>query len=72
MLQFINPNLKAVLVQVQDIQWHNTFQDEQRTKYHNEKMRSKDERPASHMSALGNVPDGYVLHVTDTCTKKQL
>ena len=46
------------------VEWETNFKDPVRSKYHENKMRSKDERPANQMLKLG-IPNGKVLHVLD-------
>lgn len=42
--------------------WNTSFTDKTRAKYHMEKMKSKNTRPALQMSALG-IPNGFVEHI---------
>jgi hypothetical protein len=65
LIQHLRPNLRAVLVRIEGINWETNFTDPDRAKYHENKMLSKDERPAHQMNRLG-IPCGHVLHVTDT------
>lgn len=64
MIQHIKPYLRAVLVRMKGVEWETNFTDPVRLKYHEKKMRSKDERPADQMLRLG-IPYGNVLHVLD-------
>jgi hypothetical protein len=50
----------AKLVKVEDISWEETFADEERRKWHEEKMKSKLERAAHQLKELGL--SGTVLH----------
>jgi hypothetical protein len=50
----------AKLVKVEDISWEETFADEERRKWHEEKMKSKLERAAHQLNELGL--SGTVLH----------
>ena len=63
-IQHIKPYLRAVLVRMKGVEWETNFKDPVRSKYHEKKMRSKDERPANQMLKLG-IPNGKVLHVLD-------
>ena len=65
LIQHLRPHLRAVLVRIEDINWETNFTDPDRAKYHENKMLSKDERPAHQMNRLG-IPCGHVLHVIDT------
>ena len=65
LIQHLRPNLRAVLVRIKGIDWETNFTDPDRAKYHENKMLSKDERPAHQMTRLG-IPCGHVLHVIDT------
>ncbi|KAG7351300.1 hypothetical protein IV203_010660 [Nitzschia inconspicua] len=61
LLQKLFPNSVAKLVQVSDISWQDSFQDdEERRKWHEEKMKSKEERPAQQLDRLNL--SGMVLH----------
>ena len=43
--------------------WDTKFEDSTRANYHQQKMKSKDARPAAQMSIVGKtVPQGHVLH----------
>ncbi len=47
-----------------DVEWRTQFcEDSMRQNYHDEKMRSKDERPARQQE-LSGIPAGVVEHVT--------
>lgn len=47
------------------LQWTTEFQDEERRKYHEQKMISKDSRPAAQLAQLGNsITQGTVHHIT--------
>jgi hypothetical protein len=61
LLQKLFPNSMAKLVQIPDISWQDSFQeDEERRKWHEEKMKSKLERPAQQLERLNL--SGTVLH----------
>ncbi len=62
MLQMLFPHLKVYLVKISEFEWKVDFVDEERQKYHQKKMNSKDERPNSQMKIL-QIPKGTVLHV---------
>lgn len=63
MLQMIFSHLKVYLVKISEFEWKVDFIDEERQKYHQQKMNSKDERPNSQMEIL-QIPKGMVYHVT--------
>ena len=44
---------RAKLVRLPDVSWEETFEDEERRKWHEEKMKSKVERPAHQLDLLG-------------------
>lgn len=50
----------AKLVKLEDVDWEESFEDDERKKWHEEKMKSKMERPARQMELLGL--SGTVLH----------
>mmetsp|Transcript_8512 Transcript_8512/g.17669 ORF Transcript_8512/g.17669 Transcript_8512/m.17669 type:complete len:273 (+) Transcript_8512:133-951(+) len=60
MLQKLFPKSEARLVKVDGISWEATFQDEERRKWHDEKMKSKVERPNNQLQLLGL--SGTVIH----------
>lgn len=60
MLQKLFPESEARLVKVDGISWEATFQDEERQKWHDEKMKSKVERPKNQLELLGL--SGTVIH----------
>ncbi len=62
LLQKIFPGSVAKLVKVNDFSWEDTFdEDEERRKWHEEKMKSKIERPARQLELL-NLTTSTVLH----------
>jgi hypothetical protein len=60
LLQKLFPQSIAKLVKVEDIHWEVTFEDDERRRWHEEKMKSKVERPA-HQLGLLNI-SGVVMH----------
>lgn len=62
LLQFINNKLKVILVSMNGLEWKVDFQDEKRQAYHDEKMKSKNERPMQQMKWLG-IQSGTVKHI---------
>jgi hypothetical protein len=60
LLQKLFPKAEARLVKVDGIEWEATFQDEERQKWHDEKMESKVERPKNQLELLGL--SGSVIH----------
>jgi len=62
LLQKINPTLQAVLAGIKGLTWETNFTDPKRKQWHEEKMRSKDERPAKQLQWL-NFQGGAVVHV---------
>lgn len=56
-----NTSTKAKLVQVSGIEWDQTFEDEDRRKWHEEKMNSKNTRAEVHRTLLGG-GHGKVFH----------
>jgi len=62
LLQKINNKLKVILVSMNGLEWKVDFQDEKRQSYHNEKMKSKNERPLQQMKWLG-IESGIVKHI---------
>ena len=66
LLQHMHPQLRAVLVKMTGVEWQtqNFADDPKRQQWHEEKMRSKDERPATQMLRMGGVVGaGTVVHV---------
>lgn len=63
LLQHIKPNLQAVLAGVSDgvSSWDTNFSDPKRMQWHQNKMRSKDERPAKQLEWLNM--NGKVRHI---------
>jgi hypothetical protein len=61
LLQKLFPNSKAKLVKLADIQWEQTFDDEERRKWHDFKMESKMERAEIQMKRM-NLSGGTVIH----------
>ena len=62
LLQKINNKLKVILVSMKGLEWKVDFQDEKRQAYHDEKMKSKNERPHEQMKWLG-IQSGTVKHI---------
>jgi len=62
LLQLINPSLRAILVKIKGVVWKTEFDDPLRASYHEEKMKSKDERPMAQLRML-NMSGGSVFHV---------
>lgn len=65
-LQKLFPSWKALLVKTQSSSsqsntWNTDFQDSERAKYHERKMKSKDSRPGLHLEALQL--SGLVQHI---------
>ena len=60
LLQNLFPEAEARLVNVDGTKWEEEFQDEERRKWHEEKMKSKVERPRRQLELLGL--SGTVLH----------
>jgi hypothetical protein len=60
LLQKLFPKSEARLLKVDGIEWEDTFQDEERQKWHDEKMKSKVERPKTQLELLGL--SGTVVH----------
>eukprot|EP00536_Pseudo-nitzschia_multiseries_P018347 jgi/Psemu1/328806/estExt_fgenesh1_pg.C_24120001 len=60
LLQKLFPDSEARLVKVDGVQWEEDFQDEERRKWHEEKMKSKVERPRHQLERLGL--SGTVVH----------
>ncbi len=60
--QHLYPELKAVLLRVNGVEWDTKFSDPKRIAYHETKMRSKDERPQAQLEALG-LESSTVFHV---------
>jgi hypothetical protein len=60
LLQKLFPESITKLVKVDDISWEETFQDSERQKWHDEKIKSKVERPAHQLEVLNL--SGTVLH----------
>ena len=66
LLQHLQPRLRAVLVRMTGVEWQtqNFANDSKRQEWHETKMRSKDERPATQMLRMGCVVGaGVVVHV---------
>lgn len=63
LLQQLNPTLKAVLAKVPGVSWETNFSDPKRRAWHEEKMRSKDQRPQQQLEWLGLQKKGVVVHV---------
>jgi hypothetical protein len=62
MHQKLNPTgSKAKLVKVNGVEWRQNFEDEERMKWHDAKMKSKYARAELHRSLLGGL-EGKVLH----------
>ena len=62
LIMHIRPHLQVLLVRLEGVEWQTTFTDPVRAKYHENKMNSKDERPAQQMKRLG-IPSGTVTHI---------
>ena len=60
LLQKLFPESIAKLVKVDDFRWEENFQDPERQKWHEKKMKSKVERPAQQLQQLNL--SGTVLH----------
>lgn len=60
LLQKLFPESVAKLVKVDDFSWEETFQDPERQKWHDEKMKSKVQRPAQQLQLMKL--EGTVLH----------
>lgn len=60
LLQKLFPESEARLVKVDGIEWEETFQDAERKKWHDEKMKSKIERPKNQLDKLNL--SGVVIH----------
>lgn len=54
---------EAKLVRIPGLSWSTGFEDEERRKWHERKMRSKVERPAKQLSLLPGLPRGTVRHL---------
>ena len=69
LLQSLHPSLHAILVQLPSslVEWQiqNFGDDPKRLQWHEEKMKSKDERPAAQMARLENLAVGNVWHIVD-------
>ena len=52
LLQKLFPKSKAKLVKLEEIKWEQTFEDEERRKWHEFKMKSKVERPESQLRKM--------------------
>lgn len=63
LLQKLNPTFKAVLAKVPGVRWETNFSDPKRRAWHEEKMRSKDQRPQQQLEWLGLQSKGVVMHV---------
>jgi hypothetical protein len=60
LLQRLFPSAVSKLVLVEDIRWEEEFVDKERQRWHEEKMKSKVERPAHQLDELGL--SGTVFH----------
>jgi len=60
LLQRLFPRSEARLVKLDGFEWEETFQDEERQKWHDEKMKYKVERPKCQLALLGL--SGSVIH----------
>jgi hypothetical protein len=59
----LGPDLaRAKLIPLSDFSWNQTFSDEDRREWHEQKMKSKLQRPAKHLELL-NLEDGVVEHL---------
>ena len=69
LLQWLHPSLQAILVQLPStlVEWQtqNFADDPKRLQWHEEKMKSKDERPAAQMARMENLAVGNVWHSVD-------
>ncbi len=53
---------KAKLIKVPGVEWEQTFDDEERKKWHETKMKSKLSRAEMHRNFLGG-GEGYAFHI---------
>lgn len=53
-------NAVAKLVKLPGVEWEQNWEDEERRKWHEKKMKSKVERPARHLELIGL--QGWVTH----------
>jgi len=64
LIQFLAPSRSgAKLIKIPGLEWATSFDDEKRRRWHELKMRSKVERPASQMARLPGLPKGSVMHI---------
>lgn len=65
LLQMVDPLLQAVLVRSSHsgFEWSTHFDDPERRSWHENKMNSKNDRPAKQMK-IANIKDGTVQHLT--------
>lgn len=62
LLQKLFPSSTAKLIKLDEIQWEQEFEDEERRKWHEYKMKSKLDRAQVQMEQLGLASGGQVLH----------
>lgn len=62
LIQKLFPGATAKLVRLEDVQWEQTFDDEERRKWHELKMNSKLERSQIQMSKVNLASSGTVFH----------
>ncbi|KAL3945465.1 MAG: hypothetical protein SGBAC_000436 [Bacillariaceae sp.] len=62
LLQTLFPNTTAKLVRLDEVQWDKDFEDEERRKWHEYKMKSKLDRAQVQMERLNLASSGKVLH----------
>lgn len=62
LIQKLFPESKAKLVKLDDIRWEQTFDDEERRKWHEFKMKSKTERAQIQMGKINLASIGSVVH----------
>mmetsp|Transcript_25343 Transcript_25343/g.29848 ORF Transcript_25343/g.29848 Transcript_25343/m.29848 type:complete len:330 (+) Transcript_25343:30-1019(+) len=53
---------KAKLVKIPGVEWNQTFEDEERKKWHESKMKSKMARAERHRDLMGSFLKGWVIH----------
>jgi len=53
---------KAKLVNISGVEWNQTFEDEERKRWHEAKMESKKTRAERHRSLMGSFLKGWVIH----------
>jgi len=63
MHQSLFPHARAKLIRLTDIQWKDTFDDEERRQWHERKMNSKLERANIQLEMLGLIDKGRVEHI---------